>query len=82
MNQLWEMEETPEMAGCWQMYHKEDKLYPRDAKVVLIPGVGLDMSKLERRLPLVFIGAYVIFLVGCLAGLTVAPGWLGPSPTP
>jgi hypothetical protein len=77
MDQLHKMEVSPEMAGCWQMYHKEDDLYPRDEKGNLSPGKSHNISDLERWLPAVFIIVYAIFLLGCLAGLTFAPGWLG-----
>ncbi len=81
IDQLRAMEETKEMAGCWQMYHKEDGLYPRDAKGELIPGKGLDMSKLEHQLPRIFIGVYGIFLAVCLVALIFAPSLMGLSPT-
>jgi len=60
------MEELPELAGCHQMYHVEDELYPRDEKGEMIKGQGSSFSDLERRLPEVYIILYVVFGVGIL----------------
>jgi hypothetical protein len=58
------LEELGELAGCHQMYHVEDELYPRDENGELIEGRGLNVSDLECRLPEVFILLYVVFAAG------------------
>ncbi len=61
IDKLWEMEELPEMSGNSQIYHAEAALYPRDE---IKPRKGLGFSNLERRLPRIFLGLYVLFLIG------------------
>jgi hypothetical protein len=71
IDKLRAMEELPQMEGSSQMYHAEDKLYPRDdqGERKLREGLnfsnrGLNFSDLERQLPWVFLGLYGIFLIG------------------
>jgi hypothetical protein len=53
------------------MYHREDGLYPRDSQNKPIPGIALNFSDVEIRLPWLFIVLYV------LLGLSLAVGtWL------
>ena len=73
INQLREMEKSPEMSGCHGMYHSEDKLYPRDANGIMIKGKGLNLAVRERWLPNIFLAVYAIFLVGTAYMLLFAP---------
>jgi hypothetical protein len=66
INQLRAMENHPEMAGCYRMYHAEDELYPRDPLGNAIPGKGLNISDRERWLPRVFMALYGCALLGLL----------------
>lgn len=66
--ELRRMEELPEMAGCQQMYHVEDELYPVDEQGEAIVGQGLNISDLERRLPQLFMALYVVAGMGMLVG--------------
>ena len=59
IDMLREMED--EIPDSVRMYHKEDKLYPRDEKGKMIRGKGLNFSDLEARLPWLFIVLYGIF---------------------
>jgi len=68
---LREMEELPEMAESVEMYHVEDRLYPRDAEGKMIPGKGLNFSDLEVRLPWLFLALYSLFGIGLLIALAV-----------
>jgi hypothetical protein len=78
MDTLRAMEELPEMAGSVQMYHAEDKYYPRDEKGKLIPRKGRSFSDLESRLPVLFIVLYALYsglvLLGPLAPQSLQ-GW-------
>ncbi len=70
---LREMEEK--MPGSIQMYHREDRLYPRDTQGRLIPGQGLNFSDREASLPILFIILYIVMIVGLiLATALVAAG--------
>lgn len=53
------IEELPEMIGSFRMYHTEDELYPPGE-----PRKGLNFSDLERWLPWIFLGLYILFLIG------------------
>ena len=65
MQELKKMERAPEMAGCHQMYLREDELYdPVGEKRTF-----LSFSNMEVRLPFVFMILYSIFLVGILFSL-------------
>ncbi len=74
LDELRQMEDLPEMAGCQRMYHVEDKLYPRDTQGNMLKIRGrMDFSDLERQLPNVFIVLYVLSLAGIvIAALTGA----------
>lgn len=56
---LYEMEQHPDLAESEKVYHREEKLYPRDDTGKTISSRGL-FSKVERRLPEIFIGLYII----------------------
>ena len=51
-----------------RMYHREDKLYPRNAQNQPIPGKGLNFSDLEVRLPYLFITLYFMLELGLTVG--------------
>ena len=74
ITELRKMEDLPEMAGCQRMYHVEDKLYPRDRQGEMRKDKRrMDFSDLERQLPNVFIGLYILSLVSIvIAALTGA----------
>ena len=65
MKELKKMERAPEMAGCHQMYLREDELY----EPVGEKRTWLSFSNMEVRLPYVFMTLYSIFLVGILFSL-------------
>ncbi len=67
IKQLREMEEHPDMAGCHQMYHREDELYPVDDDGRPIAGKGLNLSDREKWLPRVFMLVYLSGVVGVAA---------------
>lgn len=73
IDQLREMEKSPEMSGCHGMYHFEDKLYPRDEKGHVIKGKGLNFSDREIWLPNIFLTVYMIFLTGAAYALFFSP---------
>jgi len=75
IDELRQMEDLPEMAGCQRMYHAEDRLYPRaDAEQTARQRTPA-FSDLERQLPHVFIALYIVFAVGI--GVALVMGWLG-----
>lgn len=59
INKLREME--TEIPDSVQMYHAEDELYPRNETDNLIPGTGLNISDIEKRLPHLFAVLYAIY---------------------
>jgi hypothetical protein len=61
IDQLRKMELIAEMQWSHRMYHAEDELYPRDENDQPVPGVKLNFSDLEARLPIVFIIIYAVF---------------------
>jgi len=72
LDELRQMEDLPEMAGCQRMYHVEDKMYPRDAQGNMLKTRGrMDFSDLERQLPNVFMVLYGLFLAGILIAAIV-----------
>ncbi len=73
LDTLRSMENQPEMSGSVRMYHVEDAIYPRDEDSQMIPGRGLNISDLEKRLPTVFLALYIIYLICALAVMT----WTG-----
>ncbi len=53
------------LTDCYQMYEKEEELYPCDAATKAeIPGEGLNFSDHERLLPKVFMCIYALVLAG------------------
>lgn len=67
------------MPGSVRMYHREDKLFPRNRKGETI-GRSLGISNLEAKLPIVFIVLYLAFGAGlALATVLVSTGVL-PEP--
>lgn len=63
-----------------QMYHQEDKLYPRDAQNRPIPGRGLNFSDLEVRLPWLFIVLYLVLGLSLVGGTLLVMRGILPSP--
>ncbi len=78
LNVLREMEMN--LPGSVQMYHQEDKLYPRDLQNKPIPGVGLNFSDLETRLPWLFIVLYVVLELALAVGTWLVTRGILPSP--
>jgi hypothetical protein len=68
------------LPGSVHMYHREDDLYPRDSQNKPIPGVGLNFSDIERRLPWLFIVVYVILGLGLAVGTWLVTRGILPSP--
>ena len=68
---LREMEEHPEMADSVKVYHREDILFPRDENGKIISTKGV-FSKVERSLPQIFMGLYVM-----LAAIIIIASLLG-----
>ena len=58
------IEETEAMVGSYQMYHREDELYPVDDAGHVKSGEGLNFSDRELWLPRVFLIVYSVFLLG------------------
>lgn len=78
LNVLREME--VEFPGSVQMYHREDALYPRDSQNKPIPGIGLNFSDLEIRLPSLFILLYIVMGLGLAIGTWLVTRGILPSP--
>ncbi|HRW10267.1 MAG TPA: NUDIX domain-containing protein [Caldilineaceae bacterium] len=70
-DELRKMEDLPEMTGCQRMYHVEDRLYPRDGEGQMHQKHRRNFSDLERQLPNIFIGLYIIFVIGTAIGFVV-----------
>jgi hypothetical protein len=68
------------LPGSVQMYHREDAIYPRDSQNKPIPGLGLNFSDLESRLPWLFIILYVILGLGLAVGTWLVTRGILPSP--
>ncbi len=66
---LREMEEK--MPDCERVYHLEDRLYPRDEDGKPMPSKCLSFSLREAKLPLIFLGLYLLFGSGILILLVV-----------
>ena len=74
------LEDRAEIKDLYQMYNQENELYPVDEYGNEIKGEGLNFSDLEVWLPITFIIAYSLFLVGFLAFVIFFPEQLGIAP--